>query len=1306
MQHIVVFTFFVIAFWGNIFAQEEVWMTPNKGQWNERIQYKVDLQSGNLFLERDGFSFLLSDAQEKLGHHRDTSVHEDIHAQFITSKFLNSNWSGDVQHLDSSGFYSNYINGNDPEKWVSGLYSYSRLKLEEIYSGIDLEWDGRNGGLMYTLTIDPGVDPSIVAMKIEGQDDLKIAENGDLIIVTQFGEVRQTKPKAWSLKEGNKKSIPVTFEITDGLLQFKFPKGYNNALPLVIDPNLVFSTFTGSTMDNWGMTATPDNSGNTYAAGVVFGSTTATGGGYPTVPGSFDITYNGGTNYTYTINGITSSYNAFDAVISKFDQTGSSLIYSTYLGGSGNEAPHSLFVDENDELYVMGVTSSANFPVTTGAYDQTFNGGPTVDGNELGYPNGADLYVAHFNAAGTGLVGCTFIGGTDTDGINLGVLNFNYGDPLRGEIIVDNGSVYVASTTRSSDFPMVSASQSSLSGVQDAVVFKMNSALTTLNWSTYFGGSDVESGNSLQISSTGDLFITGGTVSSNLPISNGQDLTYNGGQSDGYIVKMNSANSNVLAGTYVGQNEYDQSYFVQLDVDDAVYIYGQTESSYAISAGVYSNPNSGQFIRKYTNDLSTIDWTTMIGAGSGHPEISPTAFLVSECYDIYIAGWGGSINTSYSQYAQFSSTSGFPVTANAYQAVTNGSNFYLGLLGKDALTFKYGTFIGGTSTSYNHVDGGTSRFDKNGNVYHAVCAACGGNPTGFTSTPGAWSQTNQSFNCNMACFKFELSAIEPIISTPTSVICLPDPVVFNNNTLNGNEFFWDFGDGTYSTDLDPTHLYPGPGTYTVTLIASDSNNCLTPDTVQLEVYIGDFDGGIIQPPAPICPNVPYQMQAYGGANYDWYPPQFFDDPTIADPFITIDSDLQVMCIISDSCGLDTAYAFVEVFETNPVILDETLCLGNSINLTLTGGVSYEWSPGTYLDDSTSSSPLCTATSSISYQVAITTTDGCEFEDVVNVTVYTDPPIPVLADSIEICLGSSAEIEISGGDTYQWYPTTAISPDTGSVVSVNPLINTWYYCDVTNACGTVQDSILVNVLTATITAGNDTIICPGESVNLWASGGISYLWWPGNSLNSVITSQVTATPSQPTVYYVEGTDLNGCTNIDSVFVDLYPYSWVQASPDVYAFLDDEVQLWANASGPGTFIWSPAEFLSCVACADPVATPNQNYGYMVMFVDTNGCQVYDSVYIYYDPIIYVPNTFTPDGNSMNPVFLAKGGNFKNFEMLLFDRWGELIFTSNDINIGWDGTYQGQICQDGTYTWKITVIDFTDNEHKFVGHINLLK
>jgi len=176
----------------------------------------------------------------------------------------------------------------------------------------------------------------------------------------------------------------------------------------------------------------------------------------------------------------------------------------------------------------MGVTGSADFPIVNGCFDVSFNGGPVVAENELGY-NGADLFVTRFNATGSALVGSTFVGGTGTDGINIGSLNYNYGDSFRGEIIVDNGFVYVSSTTRSANFPTLGAAQGFLNGQQDAVIFKMNSALTAMSWSTYFGGPGLESGNSVQLASNGNVYVAGGTDSNQLPFTSGNDLSYNGG---------------------------------------------------------------------------------------------------------------------------------------------------------------------------------------------------------------------------------------------------------------------------------------------------------------------------------------------------------------------------------------------------------------------------------------------------------------------------------------------------------------------------------------------------------------------------------------------------------------------------------------------------------------------------------------------------------------------------------------------------------------------------------------------------------
>ncbi len=1273
---------------------QEIWMQPNEGQWDNRIEYKVDLQMGEMLIEKDGFTYYLNDANQKLRHshgenHNSFKEHtpDFFDAQVIRSKFLGSSWEGMKIEKDSTQFYNNYLIGNDRSKWKSRIHNYSDITLIDFYPEISLHLNGKRGYLKYSLEVEANVDASVIKIEYTGQDKIYIDKKGQLILKNRFGEIIEGNPIAWVEDEYGKEFVKVKYKLSNNVISFVFPRGYDHSKRLIIDPSITFSTFTGSTADNWGMSATPDQNANLIGGGVVFDL------GYPISSGAYDASFNGGT---------------VDIGITKFNSTGTAAIFSTYIGGIGSDTPNSMICNQSNELFIFGLTSSADFPMSGSPFDNIFNGGPdeSNNANGLGFTQGVDMFVAHLSSDGSTMIASTFVGGSSTDGLNSSILRYGYGDQFRGEIILDdNDNVYVTSMTKSSNFPVSGSGQSSISGSQDAIVFKMPPTLNSMTWSSYYGGALYETGNSIQLSSTGDVFIVGGSTSSNIPSSLN---SFSGGLSDGYLARIDGNTGAIISSRYIGALEYDQTYFVQLDIEDNVYILGQTESDLGISSGLYGNANSGQFIQKFTPDISTLIWKTMIGASTGHVEISPTAFLVSDCHDIYLAGWGGSLNLNPSlSQALNSTTNGFPVTADAYQLNTTGSNFYIGVLSEDAGFLKYGTFMGGNTTSPDHVDGGTSRFDKEGRIYHAVCAACGGDPNGFTTTPGVFSPTNNSIRCNLAAFKFELSTIEALVTDPAPVVCLPDAVFFTNNSANGNAFFWDFNDGSTSTDVNPSHIYPGPGNYDVTLIVSDTNGCYTSDTIVFPVYIGDFVGYVSTPPGPICPNVPYQLEASNGVNYSWTPAQFLDDPSSATPIATVSQTTVFTVIASDTCGSDTLQVTLEVYDPPYTVSNDTsICIGNSVQIFATGGVNYAWTPAVSLNDTSISSPTATPSNTTLYYVDIETPEGCILRDSVLVTVFFTPPVPNIPDSISICFGESTTINVSGAEYYSWSPNLNISSTTGASVSVQPTTELFYYCDFTNACGTERDSVYIQIIRPDITAGNDTIFCIGETATLWVTGGISYLWAPPEGLNNLTSSLVYATPNIPTMYYVTGTDQYGCTDRDSVFVDLYPRPFIQTNPNVYAFLGDDITLSATSSTVGSYVWSPSEHLSCVDCPSPIAHPDQNYTYTVTYTDNNGCKASDNVQIFYDPIIYIPNTFTPEGNEFNPVFLAKGGNIKTFEMRIFNRWGEEIFTSNDITIGWDGTYNGKICQDGTYVWKVKITGFEDQEQELVGHINLLR
>lgn len=196
------------------------------------------------------------------------------------------------------------------------------------------------------------------------------------------------------------------------------------------------------------------------------------------------------------------------------------------------------------------------------------------------------------------------------------------------------------------------------------------------------------------------------------------------------------------------------------------------------------------------------------------------------------------------------------------------------------------------------------------------------------------------------------------------------------------------------------------------------------------------------------------------------------------------------------------------------------------------------------------------------------------------------------------------------------------------------------------------------------------------------------------------------PNSTTTYTVIGVDNNGCVDTAYVHVSLFPYPSFQTSNDVVAFYGDEIQLEAYSDLIGSYAWSPTEYLSCVHCQDPIASPDHEITYMVTFTDLNGCSSEEFITITFDACVYVPNTFTPNNDGKNDVFQVSGGNLVEMECLIYNRWGELIYTLNSQDESWDGSYDGMNCQDGTYVWKLTYTDFTNDQYQISGHVNLIR
>lgn len=792
----------------------------NKNQWPEAVLFQASIPGGDIYLEDDRWTFLVHEYSNEDGHHK-----IPIGAHAFQQIFLNSE-NPEIYSTGRSKDYKNYFKG-ETSKWAHHCYSYSEVLYSGLYDCIDLKLRAHENGLKYDYIIAPGADPSLIRWEYAGTENPILTKDG-LLVENSINAMQESNPFAYQMVNGVQQEVACAFEIQNGVVSFNFPDGYDSTKELIIDPKLVFSSYSGSSADNWGTTATFDDMENAFGAGTTFGAD------YPVTMGVFEEDYQG----------------EVDITITKFDDEGTDVIYSTYLGGDDSEIPHSLIVNSQNQLVVFGTSGSTDFPTTNNAYDTSFNGGNfTSPVGGITFEDGSDIIISVFEPDGSALIGSTFLGGDDNDGLNDDTpLDHNYGDHARGEVIVDgNDNIYIASCTLSDDFPTTSGVfQNNLEGEQEGIVAKFNSDLSTLSWCSFLGGDDNDAAYSVKLGTSGSIYVAGATEGGDFSLSGGINNSYLGGSVDGFVVQISNDGSSLLGGSFIGTNDYDQAYFVEVDKEGDVYLYGHSEGDYPVfGSGVYENNNAKQFIHVLDGDLGATQFSTVFGStNANEPNISPTAFLVDECNRVYCSGWGGSLLSS--------STNNMPTTPDAYQGSSDGGDFYLMVLEEDLQDLIYATYIGSPFDN-DHVDGGTCRFDRRGSVYHAVCA-CNGDD--WPTTPFAWSNTNESFNCNMAVFRFDFEqnfaeAASTIDST--SIVnfgtgCInPITGVYNQFFFQGTEisdslqYYWDFGDGQTSTIPSPIHGYDTPGFYEILLEVTDTLSCNLKDSsfIELEIVNGE-----------------------------------------------------------------------------------------------------------------------------------------------------------------------------------------------------------------------------------------------------------------------------------------------------------------------------------------------------------------------------------------------------------------------------------------------------------------------------------
>ncbi|HTF20308.1 MAG TPA: hypothetical protein VK658_19690, partial [Chryseolinea sp.] len=520
----------------------------NKSQWPATYHYGASIPGGSFFVQPGVFTFLFFDQAQIDQWHEKSHGADDggewptemVDGVRVETRFIGANHRATAVPIDQNSDYSNYFIGTDTRSWAPGVRNYQAVQYQALYTGIDLMIYSSEQNLKYDFVVAAGADPSVIQFAYEGIDKVMLSAGGDLEVESQWPLFIEKKPVAYQYIDGRRVLVPCQYQLANGVVSFQFPKGYDACQPLVIDPLLIFSTYSGSTADNWGSTATPGEHGTLYSAGVTWNND---GGRFPATTGAFQSVLSG----------------AFDIGILKYDSTGTRLLYATYLGGTETDSPHSLVVNKDNELLVLGTTSSMDYPTTPSAYDRVFAGGTPANG-VVSYRHGSDILISKFSSDGMNLLASTLLGGAENDGLNQGVLVQNYGDQQRGDIITDSSNnVYIATVTGSPAFPIVNGLFDTYGGgITDAVIIKMNPDLTSIAWSTFVGGSGTDACHTIKFDKAGDLFIGGGTSSPEFPVTVGSYQTTFKGVADGWIASLSADGTAWQQATFTGTNSFDE----------------------------------------------------------------------------------------------------------------------------------------------------------------------------------------------------------------------------------------------------------------------------------------------------------------------------------------------------------------------------------------------------------------------------------------------------------------------------------------------------------------------------------------------------------------------------------------------------------------------------------------------------------------------------------------------------------------------------------------------------------------------------
>jgi hypothetical protein len=685
---------------------------PNEGQTDRRVEFLARRGEHTIFLTPDTLLLRLQPNGSRPGKRASTIVssrpsildrslrqpgngdypslfstqHRRLESVSLTMTLTGANPRAKLTGLDEVPAKSNYFIGNDPKKWRTNVPNYSKIRCKDAYPGIDLVYYGDRRQLEYDFIVAPGASPKDIILGFDGSAGAKaflppqISTQGDLLLHGGDAEIRFHKPVAYQTvhnglqaAHNDARRFIESRYVIKGRNQVGIElAAYDPRRPLIIDPVLSYSTYLGGGRDEGGSVIAVDVLGSAY----VIGSTSSVD--FPTTPHSFQPTFRGGSmpdNPSFDL----------DAFVVKLNPSGSGLVYSTYLGGSGGEFGNGIAVDPWGNAYATGFTRSTDFPITAGALQTVCR--VSVSG-ECG-----KAFVTKLAPNGSALVYSTYFGGTSDD----------YGIAITPDYA---GNTYVTGYTDSKDLPTTPGAfqktcNTSIAVCDGSFVAKFNSKGSALIYSTYLGGRGTaqysQQGYSIAVDLRGDAFVAGITDAADFPTTPKafQRVCKPGASnsncnSEAFVVKVNPAGSALLYATYLGGSDFDQAANLALDIAGNAYVTGYTASvDFPTTTGAFqtackSNSSgvcSDGFVTKLNRTGSGLVYSTYLG-GSGDDVAASIA--VSPSGNAFVAGW--------------TSSSDFPIV-RAFQPVFGGGfqDAFVTKIGASGGDLVDSSYLGGTS---------------------------------------------------------------------------------------------------------------------------------------------------------------------------------------------------------------------------------------------------------------------------------------------------------------------------------------------------------------------------------------------------------------------------------------------------------------------------------------------------------------------------------------------------------------------------------------------------------------------------------